>query len=367
VRVADALDSLQPGTSLHQHILLLPQGAPAGVFDLLSGEVHASAQTALLDVSRLVQEGALAPIRNWLGAGYAPGAPTAQAGGPAAASSLSQSRALPLWVDVVGRRRQVDGDANAAAVDQSQGGLFMGATGETDNRWTLGVAAGYIESRQELAERRSSVDVRSYSLALATGKRIATSWGGLNLLGGMAHTWHELESTRDVVPAGLPQTLEADRKARTLDLFGELGLVVPVNPSITAEPFMSLGWTRITQSAFEESGGTAALRGAQQDTDSSSSTLGLRMQKRLDNGGWLQGSLGWRQAHGDYQGRARLSFPGSQPFTVTGAAVSGQGAVVQLGARLPMGRDAALHLDYGAQFGNDGRDQGARITFNWRL
>ncbi|RZJ17430.1 MAG: autotransporter domain-containing protein [Haliea sp.] len=267
----------------------------------------------------------------------------------------------------MGRKRQVDGDANTASADHSQSALFLGATMETANRWSLGVTAGFTDSRVDIDQRRSSARIQSLSLALAAGKLFETSWGGLNVLGGIAHTSHELETKRDIAPTGLAQTLEADRKARALDVFGEVGLVLPVNTSLTAEPFLNIGWTQITQSAFQERGGSAALSGARQRTDSTSSTLGLRMQQKLGNGGSIHGSLGWRHASGDVRGAANLSFAGSQPFTVTGAAVARNGAVMQVGAQFNLSPNTSLGLAYGAQFGGGGSDHGGKITFNWRL
>jgi outer membrane autotransporter protein len=91
------------------------------------------------------------------------------------------------------------------------------------------------------------------------------------------------------------------------------------------------------------------------------------MQQKLANGGALHASLGWRQASGDYRGAAQLSFAGSQPYSVTGAAVSKDGAVLQVGATLSLGPRATLGIGYGAQFGSGGRDHGGKVAFSWRL
>jgi len=270
-------------------------------------------------------------------------------------------------VDVVGRRRQVQADADAAATSQGQGGLFAGINGETAAGWSVSGSFGYVGSRLDVAERRSSAKVQSVSLALAAARRFDSPWGALDVLGGLAHASHEVQTTRDIAPAGLPQTLEAEYRARSLDVFGELGLAIPVAARTTAQPFVGVAWSQVTQPAFQESGGSAALQAERQRSDSSTSMLGLRMQQRLDDGGLLHASLGWRHANGAYRGTAILSFPGSQPYAISGAAVARDSGVLQVGTLLNLGPNASLGLDYGAQFGAGGREHGGRIVFNWRL
>ena len=50
---ANALDSLSGANPLYQYVLTLPEGAPAGVFDSLSGETHASVTSSPVSYTHL--------------------------------------------------------------------------------------------------------------------------------------------------------------------------------------------------------------------------------------------------------------------------------------------------------------------------
>ncbi len=127
--VAGALQSLGIDSPLRGALAWLPSDAAArNAFDQLSGEAHASVQTALLDDSRFVRDAANDRL---LGAFCAPGASdqirtqTSTAG--AAGADCASGTGVTSWGRVFGSTARIDSDGNAARLKRDIGGFFVGA------------------------------------------------------------------------------------------------------------------------------------------------------------------------------------------------------------------------------------------------
>lgn len=220
--VADSLENLPRDSWLYEYVLNLPAGTPAEVFNSLSGEVHASMHSVLPGLSAArVPSISLGQLRNNLGAGWRPGAPIAQAAGELPASAWPSSKALPVWAELVGYWQRFAGDASTNDIRQQTSGLFLGAGRDTAQGWRVGGTLGYTDARARMENVASTSTVRSYSAALYGGKSIVKGVGYLNLLGGVAYTWHDIATERRV--SSLGQTLPANYGASTVQLFAEAG------------------------------------------------------------------------------------------------------------------------------------------------
>ncbi|WP_313623900.1 autotransporter domain-containing protein [Achromobacter sp.] len=99
------------------------------------------------------------------------------------------------------------------------------------------------------------------------------------------------------------------------------------------------------------------------------STLGLRGRatfKASSTEGTLRGLLGWRHAFGDVTPRATMAFDGSQAFTVTGAPIARDAAVLELGADVAVSRSATIGVSYAGQYGDGSREHAGSIDVRWR-
>ena len=133
---------------------------------------------------------------------------------------------------------------------------------------------------------------------------------------------------------GGTQKLQADYGASTAQLFTELGYAMRVSPALTLEPYAGLIWSDQRIRGFSESGGYAALSGQSQRNALTTTTLGLRGRQDIMLGSIsaaLRAGLGWRHTFGDVQPSTTMAFAGGDSFSVTGAPIARNAALVELG------------------------------------
>ncbi len=368
--VANALQSLQSDSGLYRRVLNLPEGAPARTFDSLSGEIHATSISALQGVAGNFVQTPMARMRANLAAGATPGAATAQLGlGDAAA--LPRSAAQPLWAQAFGNWTTLGGDGNAAKTKQSDSGISLGGDLAVGSGWRLGGALGYAGSRSSVAERASSSQADSYSLAVYGGKAFDAGAAKINLSLGAAYTWHDIKTQRQADAAGSAQTLKADYNGNTAQVFTELGYAWPLNGSLTLEPFVGAGFSSLRTDAFKESGGDAALRGDAGRNNVTTTTLGLHARAAFESAGaqgQVRGTLGWRHAFGDVNPASTLSFvQGGQSFTANGVPLARDAAVLELGVDMAVSKRTTVGVGYGGQFGGGNQQNYGTLDVRYRF
>ncbi|WP_197424828.1 autotransporter outer membrane beta-barrel domain-containing protein [Bordetella sp. N] len=367
--VANALQSLPTSNGLYSRVLNLPEGAPPAVFASLSGESFASTVSGLQSLGGNVVNLPKLHLRANMDAGQLPGPAIAQLGG-GNASALPQSGAQPMWAQVFGNWRTLEGDGNAAKSRQTDGGLFVGGDHGVGSGWRLGGALGYTNTHISVDDASSTANIDSYSAVVYGGKAFQAGAGKINLTLGTAYTWHDVKSQRNVDAAGDNQTLKASYGASTAQFFTELGYALKLNDRVGLEPFVAADYSDLRMRGFSESGGDAALSGASSRNRLGTSTLGLHARTSFDVGqsaASLHGTIGWRHAYGDVHPEATLSFDGSQAFTVAGAPIARNATVVELGAEIAMNQYATLGVAYNGQFGAGNQQNAGTLTMNWRF
>lgn len=368
--VARALQSLPADSALFRRVLNLPNGAPADVFNGLSGEAHATTLSVAQGVANSFVQVPMNRLRANLGAGMLPGVPTAQLGlGNAAA--LPQSSAQPLWAQVFGNWSSLGGDGNAARTTQSDSGVSAGGDVAVGAGWRLGGALGYTNTRSRTDDRASSSDADSYSVTVYGGKAFDAGSAKLNLSLGASYTWHDIKTQRYADAAGLPQTLKADYDGNTTQVFGELGYALPLTDRVTLEPFVGAGFSSLRTPAFTESGGDAALRGDAGRNNVTTTTLGLHARSAFESAGaqgQLFGTLGWRHAFGDVNPASTMSFvQGGDSFTASGAPIAPDAALVELGVNMAVSKHTTVGVAYGGQFGAGNQQHAGTLDVRYRF
>ncbi|MBB1628342.1 autotransporter outer membrane beta-barrel domain-containing protein [Achromobacter sp. UMC71] len=371
--VADAVETLPTSHSVYGAAINLPVGGPQGFFSALSGEVHATVGAGLNNLSGTVRNVPLGQLRGNLAAGSTAGAPTAAAGVSDAAppaSALPASQARPVWAQLVGNWQNIGATGNNAAARQHTGGVIAGADRDIGSGWRLGGAVGYTDSRLSVDDRASQADISSYSAILYGGKAFALGAGKLNVLAGAAYSWHDIHTRRQIGVGGLDQTLTADYGGNTTQVFTELGYAVGVANGLTMEPYAGIAWAGQRVRGFSESGGSAALSGASSTSNTTTTTLGLRGKQAVTLGtmaGSVSAGLGWRHAFGDVAPVSRLAFNAGQAFNVTGAPISRDAALVELGADLAVSRSATIGVAYAGQYASANQDHTGRLEVRWQF
>lgn len=362
---------LAAGHPVYDAIALLPDDKALirAAFDQLSGEIHASAKSVLIEDSRFIRDAATGRIRAAFGDVGASSLPVTVygAGGPQAASPTADR--LAVWGQGFGAWGRIDSDGNAAKLSTSTGGFFVGADMPVFETWRFGVLAGYSRSDFKARDRASSGTSDNYHFGLYGGTSWSVPGGRLGLRTGLAYTWHDIDTSRSVVIPGLVDSLKGDYRAGTFQAFGDLGYRVDTSYA-SLEPFANLAYVSLDTGSFTEQGGAAALHANGQATDTYYSTLGFRAATNIDVGGTtatLRGSLGWRHAFGTTTPLSTQAFSVGNAFTVAAVPIARDAAVVEAGIDVALSRAATLGLSYDGQLAASAQQHAFKANFNWRF
>lgn len=358
IATGGGVNSLGAGNAVHDAVLGLSPDQARNAFDQLSGEIQASAQTAMMEDSRFVRYAANDRLRSAMGAVGASSATVAAYGANGQPQQVTATHSGPVfWSTAYGSWGRTDGDGNAAGLDRSSNGLLIGVDSNV-GAWRLGVLTGYGQTKFDTSNPSASGTSRDYHLGAYGG----TAWGNLSLRTGMAYTWHDINTKRSVAIPGLVNSLKDDYHGGAFQAFGELAHGADIN-GLQVEPFANVAHVRLRTDANGEQGGVAAL---QTDTSTSNvtfSTLGLRGEHTFDLGSTkatLIGSVGWRHAMGDITPTATQRFASGSAFTISGVPIAKNSAVIETGLDVAISPNATLNVSYMGQLASGGRDHGVK-------
>ncbi|MFJ3463639.1 autotransporter domain-containing protein [Achromobacter spanius] len=77
------------------------------------------------------------------------------------------------------------------------------------------------------------------------------------------------------------------------------------------------------------------------------------------------GTAGWRHVFGDVKAESVLAFDAGRPFTVPGALIGRDAALVELGAEKAIARTATLGLGYSGHHASGSREHSANVKVRW--
>ncbi|WP_313652184.1 autotransporter outer membrane beta-barrel domain-containing protein, partial [Pseudomonas soli] len=267
------------------------------------------------------------------------------------------------WIRAIGGWGTYDGSSSHASVDRDLSGFMLGVDRALDDEWKVGAAAGYTRSSIDAHRRRSDATVDSYHLTTYLGYQLDAFAARL----GVAYSWHDIDTKRDVSVGSYDDRLKAKYKARSAQVFGEVGYAIDAG-GIALEPFVGLAYVNYDSDTAHEKGGAGRLEG-KVDQDVTFSTLGVRAGKRilLDNGSTITPrlSVGWRHAFGDDKPDADLRFiGGGDGFSTEGVPIAKDAAVVEAGVDLSVGASGKLGVGYSGQLSSENRDHGVVVSFS---
>ena len=298
VATANAIDSPGADSGPSQAIASQSAAGARQAFDALSGEVYASAQTAMLADSLFVREALFARMRQASSADGADSTAALTTGGPTLAyaetsgsstpapfvSALAHAGDLPaapakpalgataLWIQGINSWGRFGGDGNAAGADRTLSGVFAGVDRRFDPHWLGGFAVGYTTSTLGVAERGSSATIDAVHLA----GYAAADFGPWTARMGAAASFSALDVNRTIAFPGFFGAATAHYDATTATAFGEIAYKATL-ARIAAEPFGGLAFVHLRADPMVESGGGfAALGGSGASDDVGYATLGGR-------------------------------------------------------------------------------------------
>ncbi|MEP9368506.1 autotransporter domain-containing protein [Xanthobacter sp. VNH20] len=344
--VGVALGSLPTSNAVLQAVVGLNGTTAPPAFDALSGQIYASAATVLQEQSIYLREAIGARQRQASG-----GAPLA---GPQT-TQLAPGLAATAWLQGYGAWGSSDATADTASLSRSIGGVIAGIDTPVGEAWRLGIAGGYSQSTYDVNALASSGTSDNYDLAVYASTRFAQT----DLRLGAAYGWHDLSTSRTVQFPGFLNGLSSDSKAATTQVFGEIAQGFMAGAT-RFEPFAGLAYVHLDMDGFTESGGAAALTSGGMTQDNTFTTLGMRVSQSIALGtGTLtaRGGLAWQYAFGDINPDIGFAFAsGSTPFTVSGAPIGRNAALVNAGLDFRATANMVVGISYGGQFSDQGMD-----------
>lgn len=362
-QTAGALDTLQQSgqsLKLYNKLLLLSANAARAAFDGLSGEVNASTVTGLIEDSRFTRDAINDRLRSAFETVGAEPLPLMGYGDDAKEITTASvpSERYGAWGSVFGSWGHFGSDGNAAKLNRSTGGFVAGVDGLITDDVRLGFLAGYSHSSLKVDDRRSSASTDNYHLGIYGG----AEWGALALRSGLAYTWSQIDSSRQVAFPGFTDSLTGDYRTGTTQVFGELGYDIKAG-AVAFEPFANLAYVNVHTNGFTEQGGASALTVHSGSNDSTFTTLGFRAATDFDIGAaraTVRGMIGWRHAYGDVTPIISQAFTGSNAFTIASTPIAKDAAIIKAGLDFAITPQAMLGVSYHGQVGSRARDHGVR-------
>lgn len=340
--LAGSAGANNPSVAIYDLIIEANTANAQTAFDFLSGEIHSSVKSALLDESRFVRNAVSARLRDQSG-------------------TVGTDLSPAIWSQSYGSWGHLSGDADTAKLKRSSGGVYVGSDGDLGQSWRAGFASGYGNSSLDADERLSSASVKSYTVAAYTGTNI----DALALRFGAAHTWHKVETDR-LTPLGASS---ADYNARTAQVFGEIGYGISYS-AVAFEPFANLAYANLHTDRIGEAG-VAGLMSKSDNNDNAFSTLGLRAQTEYSVGESaklaIRGMVGWQHAFGDAAPATTLAFSGGVPFSIDGSPLARDAFIAEAGLDLAVTKKMTLGVSYIGQMSSAVQAHGIRSDFSWKF
>ncbi|WP_224406714.1 autotransporter outer membrane beta-barrel domain-containing protein [Afifella sp. IM 167] len=355
-----------------------------GALDALSGEAHASVQTALIGNGLYARQALFGRMRQGAYADQSDATAMLAYGGPALAYVSPAGAGVPfpgttqaavpepaldgtLWAQAFAGRSDYSDDPATADVDATMGGIISGVDLNVDN-WLIGAAVGYTRSGVDTDALRSSADVDSLLVALYAGTHVG-SW---NLRGGASYAFSQIDVTRTIAYPGYAQRAEADYGAGTAQIFTEIGYGFAFQ-QVAVEPFAGLAYVHHRSDDFNEAGASAGLAGSSSTAGVGYSSLGLRLATRmaLPRGMTVEphASLAWQYAFGDVTPQAQMAFlsvPAAN-FTVAGTPLAENTALAEIGVDLLLSERARLGISYSGQLADSVTVNAVQANLRWQF
>jgi outer membrane autotransporter protein len=346
VAAAAGIESLGVGHDLHDAVAWLEDHATARLaFEQHSGEIHASARTAMIEDSRLVRDAVTDRVR--------------------AASDDSDSLRPAVWAQGFGAWSLTGHDGNASRLDRATGGFVAGGDGLAAAAWRIGMFAGYSRTAMDIKSQGASADSDNLHLGAYAGRQ----WDALGLRLGAAYSWHNIDTVRFIALPGAEDRLESTHDAATAQLFGELGYRVDAG-AVALEPFAGLAYVNLDSDGFVEDGDAAALSVADGKTDMAFGTLGLRASTGFPLGSataTVRTMLGWRHAFSDVTPQSTHAFASGADFAIAGAPIAEDAAAIEIGLDFGLTDSASFGLAYEGQIAEDAQEHGLNADLTIRF
>lgn len=356
--VAATVDALGAGNAIYDAVLFLNQDQAQDAFDQLSGEAHASLETASIESADLVGAMATGRIAQAFAKVDSEGSASGFAGDAAVAeASVGDSG---FWTQFYGAVGIVATGSSSAGVNSMTGGAAMGLDGVLGD-WRLGMMLHAGITGTSVASLNSTSNSTNYGVGVYGGRQ----WGDTTLSLGVVYTRHDIRAKRDVAFPGFTDTLSGAYASGTTQVFGEVSHEFDLG-AISVTPYAGISYVSHATDGFTETGGAASLTSSASVVDATFTTLGVSADRKFVVGDDMlltaTASLGWRHAFADAPGSTH-TLAGGTSFSTVGTPVVADMLMFGAGLNLDMSAYNTLTLVYDGQAG--GNSQSHALTGTW--
>jgi subtilase-type serine protease len=128
------------------------------------------------------------------------------------------------------------------------------------------------------------------------------------------------------------------------------------------EPYAALTLTHLHMDGFTEKGGSAALEKKGDTWNPVTSTLGVRFSTLLQKHVTFDADLGWQHRYGATPKSTFTFNAGSAPFTIRGADLNRNAALLGLGVGVNLTDKARLSLRYDGELSTRGKSHQGQVV-----
>lgn len=342
VAVANAIASLGFGNRLYNAILIqTATGAPVA-FNQLSGEIHATIPSVLIDSDRRVRDAVMDHNRAGLHDG------------------------LELWIQSLGTTAHSRDQGANANFNTTRMGVVGGADYGIDS-FRIGINGGYFDGRL----RDPNVYSRAQIDTGILGGSIAwlPAEGRLTAQAGITHAWHHIDTTRSVTVPGLAGAYIANAKATTTQAFGEVAFALIDGP-LAVTPFVRYAHDWERADGFTELGGVAALTVARDRRSNDFGSAGVRLSglRPISDGLAIEPNLsvGYLHSWGQLYS-VRSEAIGGAAFSVTGNRLGRDNLDANGGLNLVVKDQLRLGVSGYLTRSSQWRDYGGKASVSFRF
>lgn len=349
-----AIGDLGAGNPIYDTIISMDTQSANNAYNNLSGEIHGSVKSAALTNSSHIRT---AVNRHLVSNGN----------DGAGISGTTIENGKGLWVHSWAHDGHLKSDNNAAKLDNSGWGVLVGFDAYKTDTTTLGVAAGYEQTKLKIGGTRSSdADIDSIH-AMVYGR---TSVGAVDIRGGVSYSKLDVEAKRNVNVGNIVSRNEADYNGDLIQVFAEGSHTIAVNDKLDVTPYAGLAYQNIrtdsfTETARDPAGNASRLHQNGSKEDVVTSTVGVRGQVNINRTSSIYADLGWQHTFGDKTPEARLNFAGGNQFTTRGAKINSNAAVIGVGANIEVKPNMNLSFGYEGAFGNESRNHAGTVRLEF--
>ena len=314
----------------------------------LSGEMHVSAQAALMSSGTMLEDAAVGQMRMAFGKRAYASQRALRATMPVVALGLAdRSNAgggMGIWTKSLEFEKRYGGSAGVRSLIYSSSGSLLGFDLPAGD-WRAGLFSGTSQAQFAEASGQSSGTSDSYHAGIYGGRM----WSEVGLRAGMSYSSHAVRMGRKLSLPGTDNKLNSSYGAHTFAFYSQLDRRIGLG-GVVFEPFVGLSHVRQTTEEFVEKGAAGlAIRSEQQQTSTSivSAGMGISAGFRLGSARMrARGMLAWKHELGSRDMVARQSLGISDSFDVYGARKASDSLEVDAGLDMRLSKDANMSFVY---------------------